>query len=365
MKMSDDQTKNFKNPGSGEEPMKKKTLLRVPGRSMGNLGEFGLIRILRSRLKAHNPEVIEGIGNDAAVLRPKVGWDLVFTTDMLVEGRHFDRKTTDPFSLGAKSIAVNLSDCAAMGAKPLAAVISLGLPKSIPSSWVTALYEGMEGWADSFGLDLVGGDTVGSRDITLNVALLGEVEKGKALTRCGAKAGDVLMVTGSLGDSAAGLHSLQHPSKKGVEVRVLLERKHKTPVPRCVVGRFLVDTGVVTSCIDVSDGLSSEVNHLAEESGLGAEVHANALPISDALDFYCSEWDLDPMVFALHGGEDYELLFTVPAKKVAMVMERLGAETGASVRPIGCMTAQKKGVRWFGPRGKASVLKPKGYDHFS
>jgi thiamine-monophosphate kinase len=130
-------------------------------------------------LKSQNPEIIEGIGNDAAVFHPKAGWDLVFATDMLVEGRHFDLKTSDPFSLGAKTIAVNLSDCAAMGAKPLAAVVSLELSKNISASWVTALYEGMQGWADSFGLDLVVGDTLGCRDVTLNVALLGEVEKGR------------------------------------------------------------------------------------------------------------------------------------------------------------------------------------------
>jgi thiamine-monophosphate kinase len=333
-------------------------------KSLSSLGEFGLIHLLRSHLKAHNPEIIEGIGNDAAVIRPKAGWDLVFTTDMLVEGRHFDLKTSDPFALGAKTIAVNLSDCAAMGAKPLAAVVSLGLPQNIPATWVSALYEGMQGWADSFGLDLVGGDTVGSRDVTLNVALLGEVEKGKALTRSGANAGDVLMVTGSLGDSAAGLHSLQHPGKKGREVRALLERKHRTPLPRCIVGRFLVETGWVTSCIDVSDGLSSEVNHLAEESGLGAEVHASALPISDALDFYCGEWDLDPQNFVFNGGEDYELLFTVPATKAGALLERLGAETGATVHPIGCMTSKAKGVRLIPRKGKAKTLKPNGYDHF-
>jgi thiamine-monophosphate kinase len=333
--------------------------------TIASLGEFGLIHLLRSHLKAQNPEIIEGIGNDAAVIRPNAGWDLVFTTDMLVEGRHFELKTSDPFSLGAKTIAVNLSDCAAMGAKPLAAVVSLGLPKNISASWVADLYEGMQGWADSFGLDLVGGDTVGCRDITLNVALLGEVEKGKAFTRSGAKAGDVLMVTGCLGDSAAGLHSLRHPGKKGREVRAILERKHLTPLPRCIVGRFLVETGWVTSCIDVSDGLSSEVNHLAEESGLGAEVHTSALPISDALDFYCGEWDLDPETFALNGGEDYELLFTVPAKKAGEVLNRLSAETGASVKPIGCMVPKPKGVHLIDSKGKRSLFRPKGYDHFA
>jgi len=332
--------------------------------SLRQLGEFGLIRHLRSRLKSRNPQVIEGVGNDAAVLRPKVGWDLVFTTDMLVEGRHFTRDTTDPFSLGAKTVSVNLSDCAAMGAQPLAAVVSLGLPSGTKPSWVMALYEGMEGWAGSFGLDLVGGDTVGSRDLTLNVALLGEVERGRALTRSGAKAGDVLMVTGTLGDSAAGLHSLRHPNRKGREVRAFLERRHLTPLPRCVAGRLLASTRRVTSCIDISDGLSSEIHHLAEESGLGAEVHLGALPVSQALDFYCAEWDLDPLPFLLRGGEDYELLFTVAAADAARVARRLGAEAGVTARPIGRMVGKKNGVRAIGPRGEVSTLQAGGYDHF-
>lgn len=339
--------------------------MRKRPKDLSALGEFGLIDSLRSRLTPRHPEVIEGVGNDAAVLRPREGWDLVFTTDMLVEHRHFELRTTDPFSLGAKTIAVNLSDCAAMGAQPLAAVVSLGLPASASSEWVNALYEGMEGWADSFGLEIVGGDTVGSRDVTLNVALLGQVEKGKAFTRSGAREGDILLVTGTLGDSAGGLHSLRHPGKKGAEVRALLERRHRAPVPRCVASRFLVGTGAVTSCIDVSDGLSSEVNHLADESALGAEVYEESLPLSGALEFYCSVWGLDPRALALHGGEDYELLFTVRPKDADRILSRLPAETGASVRAIGRMTGKKKGVRLIGPRGKASTLRAKGYDHFA
>jgi len=345
--------------------MKQKTRHLLSSQSLSKIGEFGLINLLRPDLKPHNPEVIEGIGNDAAVLRPKAGWDLVFTTDMLVEGRHFDFKTTDPWSLGAKTIAVNLSDCAAMGAKPLAAVVSLGLPKGFAPSDVKAFYDGLEAWSGSFGVDIVGGDTVGARDFTVNVALLGEVEKGKALTRSGAKAGDILLVTGSLGDSAAGLHSLQHPGRKGEEVRTLLERRHRTPVPRCVVGRFLVETGWATCCIDVSDGLSSEVHHLAEESGLGAEFFVPDLPISQAMGFYCEEWRLDPETFSLHGGEDYELLFTVPPKRLGALLERLGTETGAQVSPIGRMVPRAKGLSKIDAKGKRTILKPQGYDHFS
>jgi thiamine-monophosphate kinase len=243
-------------------------------------------------------------------------------------------------------------------------VVSLGLRKDFPASGVRAFYDGLEAWGGSFGVDIVGGDTVGARDFTVNVALLGEVEKGKALKRSSAKVGDVLMVTGSLGDSAVGLHSLQHPGRKGQEVRALLERRHRTPVPRCVVGRFLVETGWASSCIDISDGLSSEVHHLADESDLGAEIYAEDLPVSPAVDFYCGEWGLDPGVFALHGGEDYELLFTVPAKKVGALLGRLNAETGAAVRPIGLMTPRAKGVRLVTAGGKAKALTPRGYDHF-
>src|SRR5258708_15117894 len=172
--------------------------------TLKSLGEFGFIDKLRSEMKAKNPSVVLGIGDDAAIFKPTPGHEMVFTTDMLVEGRHFDFKWITPWQLGAKTMAVNISDCAAMGAKPTVAVVSLGVPKDFPVADLEAFYDGMKSWGESFRAQIVGGDTVGSDNFVVNIALIGEVESGQALKRSGAKAGEALFVTGTVGDSAAG-----------------------------------------------------------------------------------------------------------------------------------------------------------------
>jgi len=337
--------------------MKKQTL--------GTIGEFGFLKELRPRLSSRDPYVALGAGDDAAILRPTRGRETVFTTDLMVEGRHFDLKTITPRQLGAKAMAVNLSDCAAMGAQPKAAVVSLGAPKTYPCRDLMAFSDGLVGAGRVFGCSVVGGDTVGSDKLVVNVAMLGEVEKGRALRRDAARVGDVLLVTGSLGDSGAGLHSLRHPGGRAKEARPFLHQRHLAPVPRCAVGRFLARAGLSGCAIDVSDGLSSEVNYLCEESGVGAEVHAEALPLSQALSYYCQETGQDALRFALDGGEDYELLFTVSLHNLRAVLRRLSAETGVSVAPIGRIVSRKRGVRLIDAKGSRRPLVPGGYDHFS
>src|SRR5271154_5359940 len=160
--------------------------------TMGKTGEFGFIEKIRASLKAKNPSVVLGVGDDAAVFKTTKGHEMIFTTDMLVEGRHFDFKWITPWQLGAKTMAVNISDCAAMGAKPTVAVVSLGVPKDYPMADMEAFYNGMKSFGEQFGAQIVGGDTVGSEEFVVNIALIGEVEKGKALKRSGAKAGEAL-----------------------------------------------------------------------------------------------------------------------------------------------------------------------------
>jgi thiamine-monophosphate kinase len=343
---------------------RKKTVPHKNGDStLGDLGEFGMIEKIRSAMKSKNPNILMGIGDDAALFKPTPGNELVITTDMLVEGRHFDLKTISPWELGAKTMAVNISDCAAMGARPTVAVISLGVPNHYPVRDIEAFYDGLKSWGESYGAQVVGGDTVGSDKFVVNVALVGEVEKGKALRRSGAKAGDALFVTGTLGDSAAGLHALQNPSEKGKEVESLLIKRHLTPVPRFNVGRALSLNGISRAAIDISDGLSREVHHLCEESGVGAEIHEEAIPLSPALLHYCDERKLNPFDFALSGGEDYELLFTVPILKVSQAVQ-LSGSTGTAVKSIGRMVPKAKGITLISRDGKRTPFKNKGYDHF-
>jgi thiamine-monophosphate kinase len=334
-------------------------------KTIGTAGEFGFINDLKSRLSSRDPYVILGAGDDAAILRPTPGRETVFTTDMMVVGRHFDLATITPWQLGAKCMAVNLSDCAAMGAEPKAAVVSLGAPKTYPYRDLMAFCDGLIAWGRQFGCSVVGGDTVGSDQLVVNVAMLGEVEKGRALRRDAARVGDVLLVTGSLGDSGAGLHSLMHPGKKAAEARPILHSRHLTPVPRYTAGRFLARTGLSHCAIDVSDGLSSEVNHLCSESGVGAEVHAEAIPLSQALSYYAQETGTSALKFALDGGEDYELLFTVPLKDLRTVLRRMPSGTGVTITPIGRIVSRKRGVRLIDAKGRKRPLVPGGFDHFS
>jgi thiamine-monophosphate kinase len=196
------------------------------------------------------------------------------------------------------------------------------------------------------------------------VALVGEIEKGKALRRSRAKAGDALFVTGTLGDSGAGLYALQNPSSKGREAESLLIKRHLCPVPRFNTGRALAVEGIASSAIDISDGLSSEVHHLCEESGVGAEIHEEAIPLSPALDHFCSERGLDPLSFALSGGEDYELLFTVPVFKITKALQLPGS-TGVAVKSIGRMVPAAQGINLITRDGKRTPLKKQGYDHFN
>ncbi len=335
---------------------KKKTLESV--------GEFGFIDKIKAALKAKNPSVILGIGDDAAILKPSAGHEMVFTTDMLVEGRHFDFKYISAWELGAKTLAVNISDCAAMGAKPTAAVVSLGVPPNFELAFLESFYEGMKGWGGQFGVQIVGGDTVGADQFVVNVALLGEVENGKALKRSGAKVGDALFVTGTLGDSAAGLEAILHPSSKGKEAESLLIKRHLTPIPRFVAGRYLSTHQAASSAIDLSDGLSSEIHHLCEASGVGIEIHEEALPLSDSLLHFCPERKLDPIEFALNGGEDYELLFTVPLTKISDVVQKMPSQTGDSVKAIGRVVPKAKGVTFITRTGQVKPLKSGGFDHF-
>ena len=336
--------------------------------TLGKVGEFGFIEKIRSAMKDKNPNVVLGIGDDAAIFKPTKGHEMVFTTDMLVEGRHFDFKWISPWQLGAKTMAVNVSDCAAMGAKPTAAVVSLGVPANFPLKDLEAFYDGLKGWGEQFGAQVVGGDTVGSDKFVVNVALVGEVETGKALRRSGAKVGDALFVTGTLGDSAAGLHSLQHPSNKKdgeKHSEAHLIKRHLTPVPRFTVGRVLSSKKLASSAIDISDGLSSEVHHLCEESGVGAEIHEEALPISPFLTHYCGENGLNPLEFVLNGGEDYELLFTVPLTRISEAVQKLPAETGTAVKSIGRMVPKSKGITLITKKGGRMPLVAKGFDHFA
>ncbi|MGI4758039.1 MAG: thiamine-phosphate kinase [Janthinobacterium lividum] len=279
-------------------------------------GELALIQALRTRTAAARDPVRLGIGDDCAVLRPPRGHDILVTTDFSLEGRHFRREWHPAVSVGHRCLARGLSDLAAMGAKPLAAFLSLALPggftrRATGRRWVDDFFAGLLALAEQTGTSLAGGDTATApgEAILADIVLLGSAPRGSELRRSGARTGDLLYVTGSLGGAAAELELLSEKPARFRRAVNGLDHPHLFPAPRLLVGERLRRAGLATAAIDLSDGLSTDLRHLCAESGTGAIVDADSIPLHPLLAGKRPEIAMD---LALNGGEDYELLFTVP-----------------------------------------------------
>ena len=329
---------------------------------ISDLGEFGLIDRIRKTASRNTERAPIGIGDDAAALVLSPAAVLLATTDMLLEGVHFDLATTDLFSLGWKSAAVNLSDIAAMGGAPRFCLTALGIPPSLTVEDIREFYRGVNACLKKFGAVLVGGDTCRSRKgFTISAALLGEIERKRIITRSGARAGDLIFVTGTLGDSAAGLE-LMKAGIPGAGSRVQgaarrLVEKHLRPVPRVVEGRKLAVSGIASAMIDVSDGLSSDLGHICEQSRVGVEIVAEKIPLSKHV-LSLRNLRRPALEYALSGGEDYELLFTVPREKAGRLRS-----IRFEVTEIG-RVVQGTGMRLVGDDGRRTPFRASGYDHF-
>ncbi|MBB3227490.1 thiamine-monophosphate kinase [Luteibacter sp. Sphag1AF] len=315
--------------------------------------EFDLIGRIRQRTDTPRDDVITGIGDDAAVVAVPAGRQLAVAIDTLVEGIHFPVGTS-PADIGWKALAVNLSDLAAMGATPAWALLALSVPAG-DAAFFDGLADGFAQLAASYRLSLIGGDTTRG-PLTVSVAVHGFVAPGEALLRSGARVGDVVMVTGTLGDAAAGLRCLDEPDI--TPYAALIERLNR-PVPRVSAGQAL--RGIATACIDVSDGLLADLAHICTASGVGADIDAPMLPRSSALLSHFDE--AVTLEFALSGGDDYELCFTVPADQAAEVSADL-ATLGCGATRIGRIV-EGQGVRVLNADGQ--VLQPSrdGWDHFA
>jgi thiamine-monophosphate kinase len=315
--------------------------------------ETALIARFFAALGGARGDVALGIGDDAALLRVPEGHELVACVDTLVEGRHFpaDAHADD---VGWRALAVNLSDLAAMGATPAWATLALTLPR-VDEDWLDGFATGFGELARRHGVALVGGDTTRG-PLTISVQALGHVPAGRALRRAGARVGDLVYVTGWPGDAAAGLALLQGRLGGAGANRGALEQRFRRPEPRVAFGARLA--GVASACIDVSDGLALDVGRLARASGVGVLLRAPELPLSRAL--YALAGEARAREFALGGGDDYELAFTVPPANRAALAARLGAGAPAC-HCIGEVVAGH-GVRVLGERGELRV--PPGWDHF-
>jgi thiamine-monophosphate kinase len=316
------------------------------------LGEFGLIE----RLKSLVGEPAEGeiwIGDDTAVLRAPAG-TILFTTDLMVEGVHFDLDLTSPRDLGYKSIAVNASDVAAMGGVPRRAVVGLGLRKGIDVDWVEELYGGMRRCCDRFDMAVVGGDLSRSEQLIISVALLGNPAGRLFVQRQGARVGDAVCVTGSLGASAAGLALL----RRGYKERPDLTSAHLRPTPRVKEAEIL-RRHLPTAMIDISDGFAADLGHILDASSVGTVINAGALPIVDLTGLELGESGLQ---LALAGGEDYELCFTIPKDRCEAAIAAVTEGTGTAVTMVGEIVEAERGRVLLLDTAERPLATP-GWDH--
>jgi thiamine-monophosphate kinase len=321
--------------------------------------EFRLIERIRELTAQPRDDVRLGIGDDAAVLAVPAGQELVVAIDTLVDGVHFPRGTA-PVDIGWKALAVNLSDLAAMGASPAWALLALTLPDA-DAGFVEGFAEGFARLAQPHRLALVGGDTTRG-PLSISVVVHGFLPPGQALTRAGARVGDLVLVTGTLGDAAAGLHALRSPLREDdnrTSLRDFLITRLHRPTPRLAAGAAL--RGQASACIDISDGLLADLGHICSASGVGAEIDAALLPRSSALlDLYD---EASALHFALSGGDDYELCFTVPAKQLAEVQANL-SRLGCGVTRIGRIV-EGDSVRVRGTDNAWLSIEHQGWEHFA
>lgn len=330
------------------------------------LGEFGLIERIAAGLPDYAEDVVVGIGDDVAVLRLDDQTCQLATCDIQVEGTHFLRNATTPYQLGRKAAAINLSDIAAKGGTPEHFLVSLALRPDLEVSWVESLYEGLSEEAARYGADIVGGNLSRTDGpIVIDVFLLGRVKRKELLLRSGARVGDVILVTGWLGEAAGGLALARQPGlrlEEKEEERLLAA--HLTPTPRVDEGRAIARSGMATAMIDVSDGLSGDLMHLCEASEVGVRVRAGRLPISVGTRGVAELSGRLDWALALQGGEDYELCFTAPGEAEEELVAVVERATGVRVTRIGEVLPAEAG-RWVQLEdGREIPLEAEAWDHF-
>lgn len=316
--------------------------------------EKSIIAGIRTRAK-RRATIGVGIGDDCAVLRIPTGHEALVTTDFSLEGVHFRREWHVPEVIGHRCLTRGMSDIAAMGGQPIAAFLSLALPRNLPQRWVDRFFDGLLHLADAFQMTLAGGDVARSPGgIMADIVVVGSAPKGKAIRRSGAKPGDRIYVTGDLGGSAAALKLLLAGHRSGRKLRPANFHQHFHPQPRIAVGAFLRKTRTASAMIDLSDGLSTDLAHICEESGVGAEIRAEAIPLA-SVGKPDHQVDLQS---ALHGGEDYELLFTVPSSR------RVPSQIGdVPITQIGHITRGKRAIL-MNEQGVGIELRAAGWEHF-
>jgi thiamine-monophosphate kinase len=315
--------------------------------------------------KSKTPGIVLGVGDDTAVLRPKPYEDLLVTTDILVEGRHFKQRWFTGAALGWRLAAVNLSDIASLGGRPLYGLLSFALPRGFDERYIHAVERGVRDHLAVYGASIVGGNVSGIEStLVCDLTLIGSCARGKAWRRTCRPGRDVILVAGYLGDARAGLALLER-SRAAKRPSSRLVRAFKKPVPRLDVAKLFRGNAAIHGAIDVSDGLSTDLIHMCEANGAGCEIDTGRLPLSRALRSHCAGKGVDPVEFALAGGEDYALLLAVDAKKAEAVAARIERALGIPASVIGRFTKKKNTYHVIDDDGSRCHFKSAGWDHLS
>ncbi len=333
---------------------------------ISELGEFGLIDRIRGALPEPGPSVVVGVGDDVAVVEASTESVWLATCDVQVEGAHFLRAAIPPRSLGRKALAINLSDIASAGGIPRFALVSLGLPTDLEVRFIDELYAGLREQAEEFSVDIVGGNISRSRlGMFVDIFLLGEAPRDNVVLRSGAAAGDRILLTGSVGDAAAGVALLLDP-RLAVDplYAPTAARRRDSPTPRVREGALIGAMRLASAMIDVSDGVASDLGHICERSGVSARVAAESLPVRPENRALAKAARGDEWHFALRGGEDYELLITAAPARAEDLARRITEETGTPVTDIGEILPADRPGELVLPDGTSLPLGGAGWDHF-
>jgi thiamine-monophosphate kinase len=332
--------------------------------SLKQIGEFGFIKKISRGCLIRPDNIVKAIGDDAAAFQSDPEQLTLITTDLLVERVHFLRNAISGFDLGYKSLAVNLSDIAAMGGTAREAFVSIAIPDDCQLDYLEDIYDGIKDLAAEFNVNVLGGDTTRSKiDLIINIVVQGIVSSQELLCRDAARPADVIFSTGYLGDSKAGLHLILNQIGSDTEGLKALLKAHLLPEPHLREGRFLARQPGVHAAIDTSDGLSSDLGHIAEESRVGARLYADKIPISQNLKDFCARFDFDPIDYALSGGEDYTLLCTISSNRAAEIAKAFEKEFKRPLFAIGKITDEKQ-ITLVHPDGRSRPITPTGWDHF-
>ncbi|KUK11453.1 MAG: Thiamine-monophosphate kinase [Clostridia bacterium 41_269] len=331
---------------------------------VSDIGEFGLIDLIKNDTLYNPSDVVVGIGDDTAVLKHPPEKLLLATTDMMIENVHFVVMPDNGEQIGYRAMAANVSDIASMGGFPTHAMISIGVRPEMEASYIEQVYNGLKKCSKLYGVNIVGGDTVSSpQNLVINVALLGVVEQENYLLRSGAKPGDIILVTGYLGDSRAGLELITNRVKVSKKTEEYLLKRHYYPTPRVKEIRAALKAAPINSADDISDGLGNEIHEIASASNVGAVIWFDSLPISDAVKEVADLTKKDLLDYVLFGGEDFEIVMTADPENAELIAKVIKDETGTEATIIGKIVDRSEGILLFRDNQYKKIEK-KGYIHF-